>query len=77
MGLLAELHRSATLAQEVASLRRELRDLGRFGRMIGTSRPMQEVYDLIEEVARSHLRCRARGRERHGKGKPRRRRSTT
>ena len=39
------------LKQEVSSLRAELRDLGRFGPMVGTSPAMQRVYDLIDKVA--------------------------
>jgi len=37
--------------QEVAVLRRQLRDHGRFGTLIGTSRPMREVYQLLEQAA--------------------------
>ena len=49
--LLARLRRDLALHREVATLRRELRELGRFGELVGTSRPMQQVYDLIERVA--------------------------
>ena len=37
--------------QEVAVLRRQLRDHGRFGTLIGASRPMREVYQLLERAA--------------------------
>jgi len=37
--------------EEIDELRHELRDLGRFGPMVGRSRPMQDVYDLIQRVA--------------------------
>jgi len=37
--------------QEVAVLRRQLRDHGRFGTLIGASRPMREVYQLLEQAA--------------------------
>jgi DNA-binding NtrC family response regulator len=37
--------------QEVALLRRQLRDHGRFGTLIGASRPMREVYQLLEQAA--------------------------
>ena len=40
-----------SLRGEVLDLRRELRELGRFGSMIGPSPEMQRVYDLIEKVA--------------------------
>jgi len=49
--LLKGLRRTHELKQEVSSLRGELRQLGRFGPMVGTSPAMQEVYDLIERVA--------------------------
>src|SRR5262249_3253449 len=43
--------RMRALKEEVGSLRGELRDLGRFGRMVGRSKPMLEVYDLVARVA--------------------------
>ena len=43
--------RTRALKQEVGTLRGELRDLGRFGRLVGRSKPMLEVYDLIARVA--------------------------
>ncbi len=36
---------------ELTILRRSLRDRGRFGTLIGTSRPMREVYQLLEQAA--------------------------
>jgi two-component system, NtrC family, response regulator AtoC len=48
---LANLSRTRELARQVGALRGELRRLGRFGSMIGASRRMQEVYDLIAKVA--------------------------
>ena len=48
---LVNVNRTRALKQEVGSLRGELRDLGRFGRMVGRSKPMLEVYDLIARVA--------------------------
>jgi DNA-binding NtrC family response regulator len=48
---LLNVGRTRALKQEVGSLRGELRDLGRFGRMVGRSKPMLEVYDLIARVA--------------------------
>jgi DNA-binding NtrC family response regulator len=50
--VLAHVSRAAALRAEVASLRGELRELGRFGPLIGRSKAMQEVYDLIARVAR-------------------------
>jgi two-component system, NtrC family, response regulator HydG len=49
--LLARVKDTRELKQEVSSLRAELRDLGRFGPMVGTSPVMQRVYDLIDKVA--------------------------
>lgn len=37
--------------QEVTVLRRQLRDRGRFGTMIGTSVAMRQVYQLVEQAA--------------------------
>jgi DNA-binding NtrC family response regulator len=45
------VHRTRALKEEVSELRRELRRLGRFGPMVGTSAPMQAIYDVIERVA--------------------------
>src|SRR5262245_46629726 len=39
------------LKAEIGALRDELRRLGRFGRLLGTSEGMQSVYDHIERVA--------------------------
>jgi two-component system response regulator AtoC len=49
--LLARVKATRELKQEVSSLRAELRDLGRFGPMVGTAPTMQRVYDLIDKVA--------------------------
>jgi len=51
--LLANLSRTRELREEVLALRHELRQLGRFGSMVGTSTVMQRVYDLIEKGAPS------------------------
>ena len=48
---LVNVARTRALKEEVGSLRGELRDLGRFGRMVGRSKPMLEVYDLVARVA--------------------------
>src|ERR1700726_407745 len=39
--------------QQVAALRRQLREAGRIGELIGGARPMQEVMRLVEQVAPS------------------------
>jgi len=49
--VLANVSRTIALKEEIGSLRGELRELGRFGRLIGTSSVMQAVYDLIVKVA--------------------------
>ncbi len=49
--LVGKVARKAELRSEVATLRSELRKLGRFGEMVGVSAPMQTVYDALERVA--------------------------
>ncbi len=48
---LSKARRTAALYDEVRKLRDQLRSLGRFGRIVGQSEPMQKVYDLIAKVA--------------------------
>jgi DNA-binding NtrC family response regulator len=48
--VLAHVARTRELKREVSDLRDELRELGRFGPMVGRSPSMQGVYDLIERV---------------------------
>jgi len=48
---LTNVARTQALKEEVTSLRSELRELGRCGRLVGRSKAMQHVYDLIERVA--------------------------
>jgi two-component system response regulator AtoC len=50
---LANVTRTLEMKGEIGTLRGELRKLGRFGPLIGTSPPMQAVYDLIGRVART------------------------
>jgi DNA-binding NtrC family response regulator len=49
--ILAHARRAARLRDEVGALRRELRELGRFGKLVGSSPAMQKVYDQIQKVA--------------------------
>ena len=49
--VLAHVARTRELRKEVSDLRGELRELGRFGPMVGRSPAMQAVYDLIARVA--------------------------
>src|SRR3989442_15601327 len=39
--------------QQVAALRRQLREAGRIGELVGAAKPMQEVMRLVEQVAPS------------------------
>ncbi len=49
--VLSRVPKSGELRAEIGALREELRRLGRFGRLVGRSPPMQEVYDKIARVA--------------------------
>ena len=49
--ILANVSRTLALQEEIGALRGQLRQLGRFGSMIGNSPAMQRVYDLIAKVA--------------------------
>src|SRR5262249_30265542 len=49
--VLSRMPRTGELRAEIGELRDELRRLGRFGRLVGRSPAMQEVYDRIERVA--------------------------
>ncbi len=49
--ILAGVSRTRGFKLELNRLRRELRQLGRFGRLVGRTPSMQSVYDLIERVA--------------------------
>ncbi|MEP7206633.1 MAG: sigma-54 dependent transcriptional regulator [Casimicrobiaceae bacterium] len=49
--ILSRVTGPAELRAEVSELREELRKLGRFGRLVGTSPPMQKLYDEITRVA--------------------------
>jgi DNA-binding NtrC family response regulator len=49
--VLANVQRTRVLKHEVVDLRGQLREFGRFGRLVGRSEAMQKVYKLIERVA--------------------------
>jgi DNA-binding NtrC family response regulator len=49
--VLSRVPKSGELRAEIGALRDELRRLGRFGRLVGRSSAMQEVYDKIARVA--------------------------
>jgi DNA-binding NtrC family response regulator len=48
--ILTNVARTRGLKHQLNSLRGELRDLGRFGSLVGRSKPMQAIYDLISRV---------------------------
>jgi DNA-binding NtrC family response regulator len=48
---LAHASRAFDLTDQIRMVREEARKIGRFGRLIGSSAAMQEVYDLIARVA--------------------------
>ena len=48
---LMNVSRTKQLKAQVGSLRGELRELGRFGTMVGRSKQMLDVYDLVSRVA--------------------------
>jgi DNA-binding NtrC family response regulator len=50
---LGNVTRTLEMKGEIGALRGELRKLGRFGPLIGTSPAMQTVYDLVSRVART------------------------
>jgi two-component system, NtrC family, response regulator HydG len=49
--VLANVTRTRELKEQIGNLRGELRKLGRFGPLIGSSPAMQRVYDLVARVA--------------------------
>jgi DNA-binding NtrC family response regulator len=49
--VLANVARTLSLKDELGDLRSELRSLGRFGPLVGTSLAMQHVYDHVSRVA--------------------------
>jgi two-component system, NtrC family, response regulator HydG len=51
--VLGHVTRTREMKDEIGALRTELRRMGRFGALIGSSPPMQKVYDLIGRVART------------------------
>ncbi|AKC70793.1 sigma-54-dependent transcriptional regulator [Pandoraea oxalativorans] len=52
-GIIARVPRTDELRGEILTLRAQLQELGRFGRMLGNSPPMKEVYRSIGRVAPS------------------------
>jgi DNA-binding NtrC family response regulator len=50
-GILRRVPRTGELRAEIGELRDELRKLGRFGHILGSSPPMQRLYDQLGRVA--------------------------
>jgi DNA-binding NtrC family response regulator len=65
--VLTNLQRTRELKEEIGTLRTELRKLGRFGALIGSSPSMQRVFDLIDRVAKTEASVTIRG-DRHRQG---------
>ena len=55
--ILRRVPRSGELRAEIGELRDELRKLGRFGHLLGSSAPMQKVYDQLGRVAPTSATC--------------------
>ncbi|HET7747303.1 MAG TPA: sigma-54 dependent transcriptional regulator [Vicinamibacteria bacterium] len=51
--VLGNVSRALDMKREIGALRSDLRRMGRFGPLVGSSAPMQKVYDLIGRVART------------------------
>ncbi len=49
--ILRRVPRTGELRQEIGELREELRKLGRYGHLLGSSSPMQKLYDQLGRVA--------------------------
>ena len=55
--ILRRVPRAGELRQEIGELRDELRRLGRFGHLLGSSPPMQKLYDQLGRVAPTSATC--------------------
>ena len=66
--ILRRVPRTGELRAEIGELRDELRRLGRFGRILGSSAPMQKLYDQIGRVAPTEATVLLMRRERHRQG---------
>ncbi|MES2356642.1 MAG: sigma-54 dependent transcriptional regulator [Pseudomonadota bacterium] len=65
--ILSRVFHPTDLKKEIVLLRDELRGLGRFGKMLGTSPAMQHVYDQIDRVAPTSATVLIRGESGTGK----------
>ncbi|HYG56386.1 MAG TPA: sigma-54 dependent transcriptional regulator [Burkholderiales bacterium] len=55
--ILRRVPKTGELRQEIGELRDELRKLGRFGHILGSSVPMQKLYDQLARVAPTSATC--------------------
>jgi DNA-binding NtrC family response regulator len=55
--ILRRVPRTGELRAEIGELREELRKLGRYGHLLGSSPPMQKLYDQIGRVAPTSATC--------------------
>jgi two-component system, NtrC family, response regulator AtoC len=55
--ILRRVPRTGELRQEIGELRDELRKLGRFGHILGSSAPMQRLYDSLGRVSPTSATC--------------------
>ena len=65
--ILRRVPRTGELRQEIGELRDELRKLGRFGHLLGSSAPMQKLYDQLGRVAPTSATCLLMGESGTGK----------
>jgi two-component system, NtrC family, response regulator AtoC len=65
--VLTNVVRRSELGQEVETLRRDLREFGHFGALLGSSPPMQALYDAISRVAPTSATVFVRGESGTGK----------
>jgi two-component system, NtrC family, response regulator AtoC len=65
--ILRRVPRSGELRAEIGELRDELRKLGRFGHILGSSAPMQKLYDQLGRVSPTSATCLLMGESGTGK----------
>ena len=65
--ILRRVPRAGELRAEIGELRHELRKLGRFGHILGSSAPMQKLYDQLGRVAPTSATCLLMGESGTGK----------
>ena len=66
--ILRRVPRPEELREQIGELRQELRKLGRFGHILGSSPSIQKLYDQLSRVAPTSATVLLVGRERHRQG---------